>query len=446
MPTTTAATDRIKELNTALQTKANEIETIACSFKDETGNGDFVVDTEQRDAYVKAIEDAESIKVLIGAEQKRAGINRYLDQPDGSSVAGSDATDGARTGMQRKSLSEAWLDSDEFGEAKASGFRRLGQVASFSQSLHDFPGVQGKDVYSSMAGDISIPALGTAQNLGLTPRTLRPGRVRDLFPAETTTAAMLYGLRETGFVNNAATVPERRAADGVSPPTGGPTDVFALKPRSDLTLTPVTYPISTIAHLIFAHRNTLADEPRLRGLIDRDMIDGIKMAEDSQILFGDGVGDNLTGICNTSGIQTYTGNAADPLTAQIRRAMTRAILAFFIPTGVVVHPLDWEAIELEQEPGTGAYRLAVNIAVGGEQRVWRMSIVDTPAMVEGTYLLGAFGSGAKIYDREQVNVQVSTETRDLWERNAIAIRAEERIGLVVDRPESFVLGTLTPPA
>jgi HK97 family phage major capsid protein len=148
------------------------------------------------------------------------------------------------------------------------------------------------------------------------------------------------------------------------------------------------------------------DEPRMRGLIDRDLVDGIKMVEDAQILYGNGVGDNLTGIINTPGIQTYTGSSADPLSAQIRRAITRAILAYFPPTGLVLHPLDWENLELERDLN-GAYRLAVNIAIGGEKRVWRISLVETPAINEGQFLMGAFGIGAKLYDRYQVNIAVN---------------------------------------
>jgi HK97 family phage major capsid protein len=304
--------------------------------------------------------------------------------------------------------------------------------------------LEAKDIYSAMAGNISIPALGTPQNLGLVPRQLRPGRVRDLFPQDTTQANLLYGLRETGFVNNAAVVPERAAADGTSPATGGPTDVYALKPPSQLNLVPVTYPVSTIAHIMYVHKNTLADEPRMQGLIDRDLMDGVKLREDFEILYGDGVGDNMTGLLNTPGIQTYTGNAADPRTAQIRRAITRVRLAYFMPTGIVTHPLDWEDLELERD-GFGQYRLAISVALGAQQTVWRLDIVDTVAIQEGSYLLGAFGLGAKLYDREQVNLAVSTENRDMFERNAVTVRAEERLALTVDRPESFVFGQLTTP-
>lgn len=439
----TEAKDRLKELRAALSTKAAEIEAHAASWKDETGNGDLVVTTEQHAAYVKTIGEAEEIKGLIVAEEKAAGIFEFLSSaPDGvRPVAGTDAADGARR-VEVKSLGQRWLDSDAYGEMKNSGYRQFGQVATFDGSIGNH-GMSVKDVYSAMAGTFTLPALGSQQDLGLTPRMLRPGRVRDLFPQETTTANLLYGIRETGFTNRAAVVPERRAADGTSPPTGGPTDVYGLKPKSDLTIVPVTYPLATLAHIMYVHKQTLDDEPRMRGLIDRDMIDGIKMVEDFQILYGDGVGDNLTGIFNTPGVQTYTGASSDRPTAQIRRAMTRSILAYFQPNGVVLHPLDWEMLELEQND-FGAYVLAVNIAVGGEQRVWRMQVTDTSAIQEGRYLLGSFGMGAKLYDRESVNIMVSTENRDMFERNAVTLRCEERLGLVVDRPESFVIGTLTP--
>lgn len=440
MPTKTDP-GRLKELNNALQTKANELEAIGNTFEIDD-NGNVTVATDKRDAYVKTLNEAEQIKQLIMSEEGAKGIFEFLGDSGGAPTAASEAASAARASAQHqaKTIGSRWLESDAYGEMKASGFRNYGQAAEFAERL------ETKDVYSDMAGTIpNINALGRPQDLGLQPRVLRPGRIRDLFPAETTTANVLYGIRETGFTNNAAVVPERRAADGVSPPTGGPTDVFGLKPRSTLTIVPVTYPLATIAHVLYVHKQTLADEPRIRGLIDRDLVDGVKMVEDAQILYGDGVGDNLTGIVNTPGIQTYTGLNTDPRTAQIRRAITRAILAYFPPTGIVMHPLDWEDLELETDD-TGAYRLAVNVAIGGEKRVWRLNIVETPAINEGTYLLGAFGFGAKLYDREQVNIAVSTENRDMFERNAVTLRCEERLGLVVDRPESFVVGTLTTPA
>jgi hypothetical protein len=434
MSNTSEIETRVKHLRGVLAEKGTEIKNLTNSWKDETGQGHMVLSTKQHGDYLKAVNDAASIRDEIAAHEKSLGIFEYLSADEGTPAAGRDAAERRGT-PSVKTFSTEFLASSAYAEMKAANFKIGGQFA-IERGLPDLAAAAAKDVYSAMGGDISIPVLGRAQDIGFTDRTLRPGRVRDLFPAERTQAAMLYGIRETGYTNRARTVAERTAADG-GPATGGPTDVFGLKPKSELTITSQTYPIATIAHIMYVHRNTLNDEPRIRGILDRDMIDGVKMAEDEQILWGDGVGENLTGLMNTDGIQEYSGLASDRKSAQIRRAATRAILAYFQPTGVVMHPFDWEEIELETD-NNGAYTVAVSVAVGGEKRVWRLAVTDSPAMRQGDALIGAFGTGAKLYDREEVNVQVSTENRDLFERNAYTLRAEERLGLVVDRPESFV--------
>uniref|UniRef100_UPI003F496087 phage major capsid protein n=1 Tax=Nonomuraea sp. CA-251285 TaxID=3240002 RepID=UPI003F496087 len=447
MPSTMETKDRLKELHKALEAQNTEADRISASWTVDEETKSVSMTTEQHAAYAKAIDEGEKIQNAIMLMEKSIGLHAFGNGvPAGAvPVAAADAAEqAAARGYETKTLFDRFKESDGWQHIESKNFQGEPHAsASFDMGIADK--VQVKDVYSTMAGDVAINALGHPENLGLTRRVLRPGRVRDLFPKATTTANLLYGIRETGFINRAAIVPERRAADGVSAPTGGPSDVYGLKPRSELSITPITYPVATIAHVMYAHRNTLADEPRIRDLIDTDLVDGVKLVEDYQLLYGDGIGDNLTGLINTPGIQTYTGLSADPRTAQIRRAITRGILAFFPPSGIVLHPLDWEDLELERD-NTGAYRLVMNVAVGAEKRLWRLNVVDTVAINQGQYLLGSFGQGAKVYDRESVTLAISTENRDMFERNAVTIRGEERLALVVDRPESFVLGTITTPA
>lgn len=132
--------------------------------------------------------------------------------------------------------------------------------------------------------------------------------------------------------------------------------------------------------------------------------------------------------------------APDKQSAAIRRAATRAILAYYPPTGVVLHPFDFEDLELETD-NQGAYRVAVNVAIGAQKVIWRLGVVDSMAITQGKFLLGAFGLGARLYDREQVSVQVSTENRDNFERGVVTLRGSERVALEVARPESFVYGS-----
>ena len=114
-----------------------------------------------------------------------------------------------------------------------------------------------------------------------------------------------------------------------------------------------------------------------------------------------------------------------------------SFLAYYEPSGVVLHPNDWEDIELTKNT-QGTYLFSVSMQVGGEARIWRMPVIDTPAMPEGTALVGAFGTGAQLYDREQASIRISEQHADFFVRNAIVVLAEERLALAVKRPESFV--------
>ncbi|MER5649710.1 phage major capsid protein [Streptosporangium sp. NPDC002524] len=438
--TATVTNARIRELEGHLQTKSAEITRHQDNFKDESGKGHYVLSKEQHADYLKTVDEAAEIQALIVTEKKALGVFEYLAAPASVPTAGLLAAEQGRGGMERKSLGQAYIESEAFQAMREGGFREVRGAATFEQGLYSFQEV--KDVFTMSGGTHTTPAFGHGENVGLAERQRRPNRVRDLFPAERTEANILYGIRQTGFINNAGMVPERRAADGVSPPTGGPTDVYGRLPKSSIQFTPYTAPISEIGHYEQVHKNTLADESRLRGILERDLIDGVKLKEDEQLLFGDGTGENIRGLTQTPGIQLYTGLAADKQTAQLRRAMTRAILAYYDPTGIVMHPIDFEGIELEEDK-QGAFRVAVSVAIGAEKRVWRLNVIDTPAMLQGQYLLGAWGYGAKLYDRESVTVQASTEHATGFTDGYVTIKASERIGLAVDRPESFVYGTFT---
>jgi HK97 family phage major capsid protein len=59
-------------------------------------------------------------------------------------------------------------------------------------------------------------------------------------------------------------------------------------------------------------------------------------------------------------------------------------------------------------------------------------------MTAGKALVGAFGTGAQLYDREEASIRISEQHSDFFIRNAIVILAEQRLALAVKRPEAFV--------
>jgi HK97 family phage major capsid protein len=401
---------------------------IADSFKIE--DGVVQVSTDQKTAFDKNMSDIKEIKGLIEGLESMRDVDSWGQDTSEESIAAKSAAATAGYAPSRgRSVGEVFLNSPEF-KALDGGRNGANMPSPFILNAQDVTAYGVKDVYSALPTG-TPGAFGSIQRDPIVVPPMRTRRVRDLFPVRTTTAAVIEYFRMTGFTNAASSVAERSGS------------AFGLKPQSGFTFAGAQAPVRTLAHWEAAHRNVLADEPQLRSIIDNELMYGLRLQEDEQILNGDGAGENLEGVLQTAGIQTYdwsdgaTAPVADTKADAIRRAATLSFLAYYEPTGVVLHPNDWEDIELTKDQN-GQYLVAVSVALGGEPRLWRIPVVDTPAIAEGTALVGAFGTGAQLYDREQASIRISEQHADFFVRNAIVILAEQRLALAVKRPEAFV--------
>ncbi|WP_431976077.1 phage major capsid protein [Micromonospora haikouensis] len=450
MSTSTIDKDEIKALTRALKEKKALADQITDAFEVKS-DGTVVVDEAKQAAFVKAFTEAQQIQQLLYAKTGFTQMDAYLNGVDGEPAARA----ANQPGTEYKSVGQRMLESEAWQGYKGASYRHgvtFSGPGSWWADIDQDPAGQ-KDVWSLSAGTYTAQGFGSQHQRPIVEQLPRRTHLRDLFPPETTTAAMIYGIRQTGFTNNARPVRERSAADGVSAPVGNDTDTFGLAPKSKITFETVVYPMAEIAHVDYIHKTVLEDEPRLRGVVDRNMREGVRKAEDNQILNGDGANPNMRGILQTTGVQTYNQPLDDATpaaptekkTTTLRRAITRVQLAEMDATGVVINPVDWEDMELEED-GNGRLTLVTSIATGADTRVWRLPVVATTAMPQGRYLLGAFGLGCQLFDRRELAIEISTENRDQFERGAITVRASERMALTVDRPEAFVTGTLYVPA
>ena len=432
VPTTTlkesgnmAYDSRIKELKSALKTVLTENDAIVSHVdaNREEGGPEIQAQVKHVEAFRANLAKAREIRAEIEALEGMGEVKSWAQGIE-TPVAPGLVTPSAGI----KSLGQEFIDSAEF-KALMGGKAGYTMHTPFSFG-GDMGGRYGvKDVYTGLPSGTPSD-FGTPQRVGMIERAKRASRVRDLFDVQQTNTNMIEYFRVSGFTNNAATVAER---------TGDNTN-FAAKPKSALSVVGVQAPVRTIAHYEVAHRNVLDDEPTLRGVIDNELLYGLRLTEDDQILNGDGTGTNLTGIRETSGIQTSAwsdGSANDTRIDAVRRAITKSLLAYYEPTGLIVHPNDLEDIELSKDAQYN-YLMVMSVAVGAEARLWRLPIVETPAITEGYALVGSFGIGATLYDRMQGTIRVSEQHSDFFVRNAVAILAEERLALAVKRPESFV--------
>lgn len=250
--------------------------------------------------------------------------------------------------------------------------------------------------------------------------------IRDLILGGRTNSNTIYWVQQTGFTNRAAAVPENTT-----------------KPYSDIAFEEKMTPVRTLAHMFKASKQILDDMAQLQSTVDGELRYGLKYVEEGQILFGDGTGANLEGIVpQASAFAPAFAVENQTVIDVLRLAMLQGQLARLPSSGHVLHYVDWAQIELTKD-SMGRYILANPLGLAGPV-LWGLPVVATEiAAFRGKFLTGAFNSGAQIFDREDANVVISTENVDDFEKNMISIRCEERLALVVKRPEAFVFGDFT---
>jgi HK97 family phage major capsid protein len=319
-----------------------------------------------------------------------------------------------------KSLGELVIEQEEV-KSRLLGGQKKGTV-SFS--------LETKAIMSAAASwgptaSISTSLVPTDRQIGMLPIPMRGMTVRDLVaPGSTTSNALEYAIQTTR-TNAAAVVAE-----------GG------LKPQSNYAWDLRSFPVRTVAHIVKASRQILDDAPGLQSIIDAEMRYGLAFAEENEMLYGDGTGVHILGVVPQASAYSaaFVVGGAETAIDRIRMAMLQGVLALFPMSGTVLNPTDWTKIEMLKD-GMGRY------IIGDPQgtiapRLWGMPVVASLALTVNSFLTGAFKQAAQVFDRMTVEVLISTENNDDFEKNMISIRAEERLAFVVKRPGAFVTGTL----
>lgn len=252
----------------------------------------------------------------------------------------------------------------------------------------------------------------------------RPLTIRDIITVGATASDAVEYAIVSSFTNNAAAVAEATASTGTS----------GTKPESALATTRATASVKTIAHWIPATKRALADAAQIRTLIDNFLRYGLEEQLENQIVAGDGVGENFTGLMNVSGVQTQAFTTDLLTTYRNARTKVRTI-GRTNPQAYIINPVDWQNVSLMTNNMGGFY-------FGGpgeiaQPRMWGLPVIESEAVPAGTALVGDF-SYAVLWDREQLTVQASDSHSDYFVRNMVAILAELRAAFGVLRPASIV--------
>lgn len=285
----------------------------------------------------------------------------------------------------------------------------------------------GKARFAVKAAILSSPPSGVVPPAERRPDIVasvqRALRVRDLLVVTPTSSASVEFVQETLMTNGADVVSEG-----------------AQKPETTFTFSLETAPVRTIAHWTQASKQVLDDVARLSSFLDTRMRYGVQLAEDNQLLLGDGTGQNLTGLVPAAtAFAPPAGIDLSTMADQIGAAIAQLRASDHEPDGVVLHPSDWQKIS--QEKGSDGHYLVPGGPFSTAAPVlFSKRVALSTAMTEDEFLVGQFAIGAEAFEREETQVELSTEDRDNFVKNLVTIRAEERLALAVYRPEAFVTG------
>ena len=259
---------------------------------------------------------------------------------------------------------------------------------------------------------------------GVIPGAFRALRVRDLIPQGNTISNAVEFTRELLFTNNAA-----ETAEGVG------------KPESVLTFELYSTPVVTIAHWIKISRQILSDAPALVAYIENRLRYGVELREESQIVSGNGVGQNLTGIIVSPNFTAFTPVSGDTAIDSVNRAVRALDAADYPANGIVMNPATWGAIERLKDENLG---YLVGSPFGAiVPTLWGKPIALTSSMTANKLLVGAFDIAFLYLTRQDTVVEMSESDDTNFQQNLVTIRAEKRGALGGLRPASVLYGNLT---
>lgn len=318
------------------------------------------------------------------------------------------------------------VDQGVFSSTNKFGTVSLGQIASREEAVRFLS--QGN------ATPGPVTSTGAAQliqpdNRGFQPLNLRPLRFLDLIPTGTTDSNSIEYVQVQAI-----------------PGTTGMVAEGAVKPEVGLTLGDAVAPVRTIAGWIKVNRQAMDDAAGLATLINTLLPYDVRRKIENQVLAGDGLGQNLKGILNQTGLGAPAFVAGDNPADAILRAMTVVILSDADPNFVAAHPLTWQDILLMRETGAAGTRAGAYLGGGPfaftAPTIWGLALTPSTVIPQATPLVGD-ANGVTLLFREGVNVKTSDSDQDDFVRNRVTILAEARVAAPVWRPASFAIADTT---
>lgn len=252
-------------------------------------------------------------------------------------------------------------------------------------------------------------------------------RIRQLLNTARTSSDLVSYRRQTTRSDAAAPVAEEGAF-----------------PASSYGWSKATSPVTKLAHHTNISEEAMADADQLRSEIDGELRYGLDLEEETQLLSGDGVGENLAGLLTEApAFAAPAGLPNDTRVDRLRLALLQLALADYIGTAFVLNPTDWAAIDLlKVGPDDMRYVFGAP-GSASTPMLWGKDVAESNTMSAGEWLAGDLFMAATIYDRADAEVLISSEHGTNFVEGLLTMRGQKRLALAIKRPAAMVTGDFT---
>jgi len=208
------------------------------------------------------------------------------------------------------------------------------------------------------------------------------------------------------------------------------------------TLTVSSIETKVVKDQITFCRMFVDDYPFMQARINKLINESLALRIDSQLLLGDGIGENLFSIDSVSSVFS-AANAACVLTASIQAAtMVDLILGMqtqiielgqqegFDPDVVIVNKCDWfKEVESRKDLNNNYLDSRVTM-IGGTPFIGGMMVMWTPIVAQNSLYVFDSTKG-EIIDRQTLTIETAFQNKDNWEKQIADLQGWERLNFLV---------------
>jgi HK97 family phage major capsid protein len=283
------------------------------------------------------------------------------------------------------------------------------------------------DPTSFVAGD--APVVLPFREMGVDKPQTRPMLVSDLITWGTTTSNMVDWIERTAKTEGVG----MRAEDGNMG-------------QGDLTYTEKSTKVKIASQYMKATNESLKDADFLASEINDELLTDLRLLVDTQLLNGDGTGNNLLGImpqatafaAGSFATAVAAPNEADVLRIAINQVMTGGMGKFW-PTAILLHPDVVTKLDL-LKIADGRY-IEVPYYDAGSATVVRVPVIQNVGIPATDFLVGDF-TRAKAFLRDSLTIRVFDQNEDDPIHNRSTITSNIRLAFRIksNDKKAFVTG------